>query len=190
MVYTRAMSSNLNGRRKWGRLLRDVLLLPPALLYVIVEEVFWNGAKALLRQIARTRVVTAAQRKLERLPAVAVLPLFLVPEIFSHIGGFWASYLLIQRQWVAAMLVGVVIKGSATLMVVWIYQSCERKLLSVRWFAWLHRHVLRGRAWVLERIRPGRELALRLMRGSRAGVARRFAAIRQLVATRMGLRRR
>ncbi len=190
MVYTRPMGSNLTNRRKWGRLLRDVLLLPPALLYVIVEEVFWNGAKALLRQISRISAVTAAQERLETLPALAILPMFLVPEIFSHAGGFWASDLLLHRQWTAAMMVGVFIKGTATLMEVWIYQGCERKLLSIRWFAWVHGQFIRGRDWVLARIRPARDMILRLLRGSRTGFTRRFAAIRHVLATRLGLRRR
>lgn len=177
-------------RRKWVRQTRDALLLPPALLYVIIEEIFWNGATALLRQVARTRPVMALQKKLIALPAPAILPLFLVPEILSHIGGFWAAYLVTRGEWAAAMMAGIVIKGSATLMVVWIYQSCERKLLSIRWFATVHRQALRGRDWVLEKIRPGRELALRLLRRSRAGIVRRFAALRQVLAARLGFRRR
>ncbi|MDD2795249.1 hypothetical protein [Acidocella sp.] len=177
-------------RRKWVRQLRDVLLLPPALLYVIIEEIFWNGATALLRQVSRTWPVKAVQKQLVALPAPVILPLFLVPEILSHIGGFWAAYLITRGEWAAAMLAGIVIKGSATLMVVWIYQSCERKLLSIRWFAMVHRQALRGRDWVLETIRPGRELAMRLLRRSRAGVVLRFAAIRQVLAMKLGFRRR
>ncbi len=186
----RANRTSAAPRRRWARRLRDVLLLPPALLYVIIEEIFWNGATALLRRIARTWPVMAVQRRLMALPAAAVLPLFLVPEILSHIGGFWAAYLVTRGQWIAAMLAGIVIKGSATLMVVWIYQSCEPKLLSIRWFAIVHRQALRGRDWVLETVRPGRELALRLLRRGRAGIIRRFAAIRQVVAARLGFRRR
>ncbi|GLR68051.1 hypothetical protein GCM10010909_27320 [Acidocella aquatica] len=182
--------SNEIMRRKWVRQLRDALLLPPALLYVIIEEIFWNGATALLRQIARTWPVRALQKQLMALPAPVILPLFLVPEILSHIGGFWAAYLVTRGEWAAAMVAGIVIKGSATLMVVWIYQSCERKLLSIRWFAVVHRQALRGRDWVLEKIRPGKELALRLLRRSRAGIIRRFAAIRQVLAARLGFRRR
>jgi hypothetical protein len=125
------LSGNLK-RRNWGRLIRDILLLPPALLYVIIERVFWVGAKRLLRDAARIQSVQRLQTKLQKLPAPAILPMFLLPEIFSHIGGFWASDLLVRRQWVAAMLVGIFIKGTATLMEVWIYQSCEEKLLSVQ----------------------------------------------------------
>jgi hypothetical protein len=180
------LSGNIK-RRNWARLIRDILLLPPALLYVIIERVFWAGAQTLLRQAARIEAVEAIQKKLEKLPVAVVLPLFLVPEIFSHIGGFWASVLLIKQQWVAAILVGIFIKGMATLMVVWIYQSSAPTLLSVRWFAWVHMQFLRGRDWVAQRIKPATDLALRLVRGNRSRIARRFTAIRKLLIAKLGL---
>jgi hypothetical protein len=102
-------------RPRWRRILTNILLLPPALLYVIVENVFWAGAKGLLREASKMPVVGAMQRGLEKLPAAAVLPLFLVPEIFSHLGGLWATVLLVQRKFFLAFLVGLFIKGLATL---------------------------------------------------------------------------
>jgi hypothetical protein len=186
-VAERPVPSDNIKRRNWARLIRDILLLPPALLYVIIERVFWTGAQTLLRQAARIEAVASLQKKLEKLPVAVVLPLFLVPEIFSHIGGFWASVLLVKRQWVAAILVGIFIKGVATLMVVWIYQSSAPKLLSIRWFAWVHMQFLRGRDWVAQRIKPATDLALRLVRGNRSRIARRFTAIRKLLIARLGL---
>jgi len=173
-------------RRRWGAVARDVLLLPPALLYVFIERVFWIGARRLLRQAARAPAVEAMQNALHTLPAWAVLPLFLVPEVFSHIGGFWATALLVHRKWVAATMVGVFVKGTATLMEVWIYQSCEDALLSVRWFSWVHGQAMRGRDWVYSRIRP----VLRRLAGSRAGIGRRFLALRSVLARRLGLARK
>lgn len=172
-------------RRRWGRVARDIVLLPPALVYVLVEHVFWAGAKRLLRQAARLGFISALQRKLARLPPAAVLPLFLVPEIFSHAGGFWATDLLVHQAWVAALLVGIFVKGSATLMTVWIYQSCEPALLSVRWFARMHGLALRGRDWVASRTRPARRFAARLVNVTPRGLSRRFAAIRARLARRV-----
>jgi hypothetical protein len=174
-------------RRNWAQLIRDILLLIPALLYVIIERVFWAGAQTLLRQAARIGAVRAIQEKLEKLPVAVVLPLFLVPEIFSHIGGFWASVLLVKQQWAAAILVGIFVKGLATLMVVWIYQSSAPKLLSVRWFAWIHGQFLRGRDWVARQIKPATDFALRLVRGNGSRLARRFIAIRKVLIARLGL---
>jgi hypothetical protein len=177
-------------RRRWGRFWRDTLLLPPALLYVIVEQVFWSGAKRLLRQASRLPAVKNLQERLARLPPAVVLPLFLVPEIFSHIGGFWATALLGHRKWLAAMLVGLFVKGTATLLEVWIYQICEDTLLSVKWFAWAHRQVMRGRDWVRASTRPARRFARRLAGFGRSGLASRFGALRAALARRLGLARK
>jgi hypothetical protein len=171
-------------RRRLWRLARNILLLPPALLYVIVEEVFWRGAKRLLRQAARLQAVAGLQSGLVRLPAAAVLPLFLIPEVISHIGGFWASALLVGRHFVGALMVGIFVKGTATLLEVWIYQSCEAKLLSIGWFAWAHGQVMRMTDWVDEATKPAR----RLIAGGRSVFSRRFVALKTLVARRIGLR--
>jgi hypothetical protein len=179
-----AKSLKQKRRRGGARIVRNILLLPPALLYVIVEEVFWRGAKRLLRQVARLQAVAGLQSGLEKLPAAAILPLFLIPEVISHIGGFWASALLVHRHLLGALLVGLFVKGTATILEVWIYQSCEAKLLSVRWFAWAHRQVMRLKDWVDEATRPAR----RLITGSRSALGRRFAALKTLVGRRIGIR--
>jgi len=171
-------------RRRFARAARNTVLLPPALLYVIVEAVFWRGAKRLLRQAARLQAVAGLQSGLERLPAAAILPLFLVPEIISHIGGFWASALLVSRHFTGALIVGLFVKGTATLLEVWIYQSCAEKLLSIGWFAWAHGQVMRMKDWVEEATRPAR----RLITGSRLSAARRFLALKTLLARRIGIR--
>jgi hypothetical protein len=173
-------------RRRWGAVTRDIFLLPPALLYVVIEHVFWVSAKFLLHTAEKVAAVTAIQEKLARLPPAAVLPLFLLPEIFSHIGGFWATWLLAHRKWMLAILAGVLVKGFATLLAVWIYQSCRPALMSVKWFAWLHGKAERGRDWVAERIKPARLV----FRRSRSGIIRRFIALRSLLARRLGLARK
>jgi len=174
-------------QRRWRRWLVDLSLLPPALLYVIVENVFWAGAKTALRQAARWQAVDALHHRLEKLPAAAVLPLFLIPELFSHIGGFWATDLIVHRKWVAAMLAGLLVKGTATLMEVWIYQSCAPALLSVKWFAWFHGKVLLGREWVRDRMRPARDFARALVASGRSSLARRFRRLRAMLAHRLGV---
>jgi hypothetical protein len=173
-------------RRRWGAIARDILLLPPALLYVVVEHIFWKSAQFLLQMAAKLAAVTAIQEKMARLPPAAVLPLFLLPEIFSHVGGFWATWLLAQRKFLLAILAGVVVKGIATLLAVWIYQSCKPALMSVKWFAWVHEKAGRGKDWVAERIKPAR----RLLKRSRSGVIRRFLAMRSRLSRRLGLARK
>jgi hypothetical protein len=174
-------------RPRWRRIFVNVLLLPPALLYVIVEHVFWAGAKTLLREAAKTRVLNTLQQRVQKLPAAAVLPLFLIPEIFSHLGGIWATVLLVRRKYLAAMFAGLFIKGFATLLTVWIYQSCAPALLSVAWFARLHAKILQGRDWLAERTKPARLFARRIAANSRSGITRRFRALRALIAARLGV---
>ena len=82
-------------------------------------------------------------------------------------------------------MVGIVIKGLATLLTVWIYQVCAPTLLSIRWFAYTHGKVLKARDWVAERLDPARRFALRLISGSRSGLGRRFLALRAWLIRRL-----
>jgi hypothetical protein len=66
-------------RASWRRHLLDALLLPAALVVVVVEDVIWAGAKAVLRWVARLRVVQRLQTEMGRLPGWAALPLFAIP---------------------------------------------------------------------------------------------------------------
>jgi hypothetical protein len=144
----------------------DLLLLFPALLLVVLEHVLWAGSRALLRRIADIGFVRSAQHRLAQLPAYVALPLFLVPDAFSHVAGIWAAVLLARGHVVTATVVAVVFKGAATVVLVWIYQACETTLLRVAWFAKLHHGVLAARHWILERTRPMREAALHRLQSS------------------------
>lgn len=183
------LSGNMR-RRNWGRVVRDILLLPPALLYILVEHVFWAGAKAVLEAASRLDSVRFLQRRIRRLPPWAVLPLFLVPELVSHLGGLWATVLLVERKFALATLVGVFVKGLATVATVWIYQNCEPALLRIRWFARAHAEAMRVRDWVEKRTRRMRALALQQVDRNRSRLARRFSALRLVLAAKLGLIRR
>jgi hypothetical protein len=163
----------------------DLLLVLPALLLVVLEHVLWAGSRAILRSVARLAMVRAAALWLGMLPPYAAVPLFLVPDLCSHAAGIWATVLLARGHVIAATLVVVVFKGVATLVLVWIYQACEPALLRVAWFARLHHAVLAARSWVLDRVRPMREAALRRLRASIAGtgwLGRRFQRLRLRLA--------
>jgi hypothetical protein len=163
----------------------DLLLLLPALLLVVLEHVLWAGSRAILRGIARLGMVRAAHLWLGTLSPYAAVPLFLVPDLCSHAAGIWATVLLARGHVVTATLIAVVFKGVATLVLVWIYQACEPALLRVAWFARLHHVVLAARGWVLDRVRPMRQAALRRLRASVAGtgwLAPRFQRVRLRLA--------
>jgi hypothetical protein len=176
-------------RLSWRRVASNIFFLPPVLLYIIVERVFWLGAKSMLHHVVRTRVLLALQERLEHLPASVVLPMFLVPEAFSHAGGFLASALLLRREWVAALVVGVFVKGTAMLMVVWIYQASANKLLSVRWFFRFHEETMACRNWVAERMHPVTEVLRRFVGGRNRNIAARFGEIRNQIPARIRARK-
>ena len=171
--------------KRWPGRALDLLLFVPALLLVVTEHVLWAGSRALLRTIAGLSAVRAAHLWLGLLPPYAALPMFLVPDLFSHASELWAGVLLARGHLIAAALFVVLGKGLATVVLVWIYQACEPALLRVAWFARLHHAVLRLRERVLNRVRPARAwLVARLPEPAGSGwvVTRRFRWLRRRVA--------
>ena len=171
--------------KRWPGRALDLLLFVPALLFVVSEHVLWAGSRALLRTIAGLSAVRAAHLWLGLLPPYAALPVFLVPDLFSHASELWAGVLLARGHMVAATVLVVLGKGLATVVLVWIYQACEPALLRVAWFARLHHAVLRLRERVLDRVRPARAwLVAVLPRSATSGwhVTRRFRWLRRRVA--------
>jgi hypothetical protein len=167
----------------------DVLLLPLAFAVVLFEDVFWRAAHRLLRGLDRVPLLRAVHAGLGRLPAAAVLPLFLVPEAVSHLAGFLGAYLLARGQVATAVALLVLVKGMATLAVVWIYQAAAPTLLGVGWFARMHATVLFVREWSLAQVAPLRDALRARLTGSPKIVLRRFRAVRaRLAAALKGLR--
>ncbi|MBV8613309.1 MAG: hypothetical protein JOY66_05990 [Acetobacteraceae bacterium] len=165
--------------------LLDALLLVPALLLVLGEHVLWQGSRAVLRALAGAPLVKSLHLWLGLLPPSLALPLFLIPEVFSHASEFGTAFLLAKGHVAAATLLVVLGKGVATLILVWIYQACEPALLRVRWFARVHHAVLRARAALLARFAPIRRTVLiRLRRAAPGGaVGRRFRRWRKRLAS-------
>lgn len=143
-------------RNRYLQLLLDTLLIPIAVLIVLIEDVLWAGALALLRAMNDMAAVRAMRVHLERLPASIALPLFLVPETISHIAGAYATVLLAQGRIMSAIIVGGLVKGICTLLLVWIYQCCEETLMRVAWFARLHHWALAVRDWAFAQVGPMR----------------------------------
>lgn len=183
-----------NGSRPLSRRLRDGILLPLA-LFLVVFEVGLQAGSRLLRRFEPIRRLEAL---LGHLPPWAILPLFLIPEAMSHVGGFYAAYLFAHRKIVEATLVAVLVKGVGLLIALWIYQACRPALMTIRWFAWAHGKVEAARAWAKERMRHPLLQLRSAMRRIRALLfaprgepgaphsGRRFAAIRQRLLSRFG----
>ena len=159
----------------------DILLLPLAVVVVLFEDVLWRAAQTLLRSLGSSAPMRTAHAWVARLPALAVLPLFLLPEAISHIAGFVSALLFAEGKVVAAIALLVLVKGSATLAVVWIYQAASQTLLGVRWFARMHDAVHFVRLWSQAKVAPLRQaLRARLGVSAKFGfrVSRRFRALR------------
>lgn len=174
--------------RRWRRMAEDILLLPLALVLEFLDRVIWRGTRALLDLISRLPAVARLRHFLQRLPPLVVVFLFLIPEAIDHLSGFWATLLFVKGNWLGATLVAIFVKGFAVLLAIWIYQSCETSLMSVRWFAIAHDKALAGRDWVLARTAPVRDRLRAVIRGGETGrLARRLAAWRLRLARMAGL---
>lgn len=176
---------------RWRKRLADLLLLPPAIVVVLVNDLAWTGAKALLRLLGRIAGLERLRARMARLPVWLALTLFLIPEVASHLGTVAAAVALVERGPIAAVVVYVVTKATATLIAVWIYQACEPALLTVRWFARLHAWLSALRDRVMARLQPLLRVVRRAATVGRSRLTRRFRALRRwLVARVPGMRHR
>lgn len=165
------------------RHLLNLLLLPLALLMVVLEDVVWAGAVAVLRTLRHTTPVRAAGAWLGTLPGYAALPLFLVPEAVGLAGKLWAIALLAGGHRLEALQAYVLIRLVCTLISVFIYQSCEAALLRIAWFAravgWVHA----ARDWAMSLLRPALAVLRALFQRGHGRLALRWLAIRRRLRT-------
>lgn len=171
-------------RNRAVQFLLDIVLIPIAVLIVLIEDVLWVGALAMLRAVTDWTPVRAMRVHLERLPAHIALPLFLVPEIMSHVAGAYATVLLAQGKIFSAIIVGGLVKGICTLLLVWIYQCCEETLMRVPWFARLHHWALGVRDWAKAQVGPMRERLRTRLAPLMAFLRARLAPFRGMTAGR------
>ncbi len=159
------------------------MLLPVAVLVVLLEDVVWRGARAILRRVTELPAMAALRDWLARLPGWAALPMFLVPEAAGRAGELWAAWLLYRGHPKSAVVVYAVVRIAATLVVVFIWQACEPALMRLGWFAWASGIVRAVRDWALARTAVLRESLHRVAAGRT--VARRIGAMRRRLLARM-----
>ncbi len=161
------------------RRLLNLLLLPFALLMVVLEDVVWAGAVAVLRAVRLAAPVRALEAWLGTLSGYAALPLFLIPELVGVAGKLWAIALLAGGHPLAALEAYVLIRLVCTLIAVFIYQACSPALLRLGWFAravgWVHV----ARDWAMALLRPALAWGRTLIRRGRGRLALRWLAIRR-----------
>jgi hypothetical protein len=171
-------------RASWRRHLLNALLLPAALLVVVLEDVIWAGARAVLRRVARLRAVKRLQTEMERLPGWAALPIFAIPEVIAKAGEVWALTLLARGDVVSFALVYGLLRLLSTLLAVFVYMACEGALLRIAWFAALVRWVLAVRDWSLDRLQPLRAYLHAAVGRTPSTAVRRFFSLRRWLERR------
>jgi hypothetical protein len=180
-----AWEDHLLIRASWRRHLLNALLLPAALVAVLLEDVIWAGARAVLRWVARLRAVRHLQARMARLPGWAALPLFVIPEGVAKVGEAWAVTLLVRRHVVSAVVVYALVRLASTLLAVFVYMACEPALLRMPWFAASVRWVLAVRDWSLAQLAPLRMRLHAAADEAPGEPVRRFTALRRWLDRRI-----
>ena len=169
---------------RWRWRLWDLLLLPLALLLILLEDVLWQGAVAVLRGLSALPPLMRLRLWLGTLSGWAALPLFLVPELAGRVGEVWVALLLLRGHLASAVLVYCLVRLVALLIAVFIWQACAPALLQLAWFARIIGWIEQARDWALARTRAVRD-RLRVLRGR--GVQRvlhRVQMLRHMVRPR------
>src|SRR4051794_38083753 len=171
------------------RVLKPFLVLL-ALIFVI-EAWLWEHLRplvaAVVNVIAWDKLKARLAALVEWLPPWAVLIVFVIPFIVLLPLKFLEVYLLVQRQWIAAILVLLLAKLLGLGVTAFIFDVTKPKLLQMAWFRWLYDLAL---AWLakahalIDPIKARIKRALRryvwLMRPGRSGrFFRRLARIRR-----------
>jgi hypothetical protein len=172
-------------RSSWRRHLLNALLLPAALVVVLLEDVVWAGARAILRWFARLRAARRLQALMGHLPGWAALPLFAVAEGIAKAGEVWAVALLIRGHAVSAVLVYALVRLVSTLLAVFVYMACEAALMRIAWFAALVRWVVAVRDWSLAKSRPLRARLHAAAQSAPGAAMRRFLSMRRWLNRRV-----
>lgn len=163
-------------------LLRDLVLLPIALVVVVLEDVIWEGLRALLRGLDRLAWVRRADAWLRALPGWAALPIFLLLEVAGRVAEVWAFVLLAAGNVAGAVTVYLLVRIVGTLAAVFVYRACEAALLRYRWFAWVIDRIHWVRHWAVDALQPWRARLRALIGQARSRLAMRFIAMRRRLA--------
>ena len=173
------------------RLLKPLWVL--LALFFLVEAWLWEHLRplvaAVVNVIAWDRLKARLAALIEWLPPWAVLIVFVVPFLVLLPLKFLEFYLLVQRQWIVAILVLVLAKLVGLGVTAFIFDMTRPKLLQMAWFRWLYELMLVWLAKAHALIDPIRAAIKRrtrrimwLMKPGRSGrFFRRVARIRRRV---------
>jgi hypothetical protein len=168
--------------RRWLRPLWIIL----ALLFLL-EAWLWDHLAPLVARLVNLipwgRLRERFARLIEILPPWAVLIVFIIPVIVLLPLKFLEVYLLAKRQWLAAVVVLLVVKLLGLGITAFVFDMTRGKLLQMAWFKRMYDWFMWVRAWAHERVEPVRQKVRQfawLMKPQRAGrFLRRFLRIRR-----------
>src|SRR4029077_19171998 len=126
------------------RAVRPFLIL--LALFFLFEAWLWERLRPLVAAVVNVIAWDRLKRRLaalvEWLPPWAVLIVFVVPFLVLLPLKFLEFYLLVQRQWIVAILVLVLAKLVGLGVTAFIFDMTRPKLLQMAWFRWLYELVL------------------------------------------------
>jgi hypothetical protein len=158
----------------------SALLIPPAVLLLLLEEVIWAGLKALMARLGRLPLVARLEARIQTLPPMGAAALFLAPGAAMLPFKLLALWAMAQGHFLWGLLVLLAAKLTATALFARIYTLCKPTLMTVPWFVRLHDWINGVKAWAHARLNGWRvwRLARRSMGRVRSWAARLVAALR------------
>lgn len=159
--------------------LLSALLVPPAVLLMLLEEVIWAGLKALMARLGHLPVIARLEARIRTLPPLGAAALFLAPGAALFPFKLAALWAMAHGHVLWGLLVLLAAKLTATALFARIYTLCKPTLMSVPWFVRLHDWVSGAKAWAHARLNGWRlwRLARRSIGRLRTWAARMVAAL-------------
>lgn len=195
-----------SGARHRLKRLLSLPLVAASVVAVLVDDAFRAVVIPAVRAFARLRLIRRVEAWIATLPPYVTLALFVIPLAIIEPFKIYALYLFGEGRWIAGILTFVVAKVVGLGLAERLFAVSRDKLLSIGWFAALHRKLLgikegvhawlaQTRFWpaavrVVGRVRETMrrlrvDLRNAMVRGGGVGpksaFAARFAAARRLV---------
>ena len=139
-------------KRQLKRFLTAPLFLVAALV-VLLEDWLWDDLARLAAAIGRLPVFRQREEAIGRLGPYASLSLFALPTLLLVPVKLLAVWFIAHGKAGLGLATAVAAKLVGTALVARIYALTEIRLLTIAWFAVLHRHIGEFRRRVYERLR-------------------------------------
>ena len=128
-----------------------LLQLILVIIYIIFEELIWEGlAKPIYETIHALKILQKVEKKLQGMPAVMILFLFVVLLAVVETAGIYAGMLFVSGQ----ILLGLGLylsKIPIAAFTFWMFRVTEDKLMQFGWFKWLYTKMMAAITWLKSR---------------------------------------